>query len=254
MNKWRASGRVTGWVSILLLGAATARTEGYDLVVYGAGVAGSWTTELTLSNLNPGETSFGITSRFVQPCRPGDTCFQFVTVPGYGSTVVTYPLDRISSDIGAAYVYIGTGAGPAVLARAHVPDSCVSVDLPVFHLTALRALNPSSLVLAGARSGIYGRSNLLLANVPDVGGANGEPVTIAVEALTAHGVVVGDTTVEVDAFKTVFLLDVVGDLGAGDLENGQVRLTKVGGGGVMWAVMPVVRADGSASVSVGQAP
>jgi hypothetical protein len=252
--RWLVARCVAGSGGILLLCAFAARAEGYDLAVYGAGVAGSWTTELTLANLNSEETSFGIGNRFVQPCDPGATCFQFVTVPAKGSTVVTYPLDRLSSDIGAAYIYTGTGASPAVLARAHVPDSCASVDLPVFHLTALRALNPSSLVLSGARSGIYGRSNLLLANVPDPGGANGEPVTIAVEALTADGAPIGDTTVSLYAFQTAFLLDIVSVLGAGSIQDGQVRLTKIGGGGVMWAVMPVVRADGSVSVSVGQAP
>ena len=177
-----------------------------------------------------------------------------MTLPAHGSKVVDYPLPEIDNDVGAAYVYAGTGESPSLLARAHVPDSCATVDLPVFHLANLRALDPASLVLAGAVSGAHGRTNVVIANVPDPGGLESESLTVGIEVLSEDGSVVGASEVIVPQGQTLFLQDVVTLVGAQDVALGQVRLTKLAGNAVLWAVMTVTRPDGSVSVSVPQAP
>ncbi|HEX4438798.1 MAG TPA: hypothetical protein VH854_01930 [Thermoanaerobaculia bacterium] len=87
---------------VLSLVASHLTANGFDSVVYGTGVAGSWTTELTFANVNPEETSFGISSRLFQVCLPGATCAAFVTLPAHGSAVVNYPLPEIDNAVGAA--------------------------------------------------------------------------------------------------------------------------------------------------------
>ena len=47
--------------------------------------------------------------------------------------------------------------------------------------------------------------------------------------------------------ETRFINDVLGTLGVSEVANGQVRVTKMSGDGVMWAMMPITRADGSLS-------
>lgn len=103
-------------------------------------------------------------------------------------------------------------------------------------------------------SGGHGRSNLVVANVPDPGGALSETLTLGIEALDSAGDVMGQSQVTVPPGETLFLRDLVATLTASELENGQVRVTKLAGDGVMWAIMPVTRADDSVSVGVGQAP
>jgi hypothetical protein len=225
------------------------------LVVYGAGGAGLWTTEFTLANMTAEESSVGIGDRPIQICPPINQCYVFATLPPNGTTVVEYPVDGFGTGIGAAYIFAGHEVPPSVLARAHASGvSCASADLPVFRLAALIALNPASLVLPGARRGTSGRSNLLLANVADPLGPIGESVNLAIEAFSSDGTLLGQTSATLAYGATSFVADVLGALGVSEVDDGQLRITKLGGGGVMWAMMPIIRSDGSLSVSVGVAP
>ena len=237
-------------------GTIVSQGSGDRLVVYGAGVAGAWTTELTLTNFSAEESSVGIGDRIVVPCVPGDACASFVTLPPRGTAVATYPLPEIGSDVGAAYIFAGEGPNPSVLARAVAPGTaCATADLPVFSLERLRALNVTELVFAGARRGAVGRSNLLIANVPDpTGASSGASLQAAIEAFSADGASLGQTTTTVEYGKTVFTRDILGALGVSEVENAQLRVTKVGGDGVLWGIMPLSRSDGSFSVSVGAVP
>jgi hypothetical protein len=237
-------------------GTIVSAGGGNHLVVYGAGVAGAWTTELTLTNVSAEESSVGIGDRVVVPCVPGDTCAAFVTLPPHGTAVATYPLSGIGSDVGAAYVFPGHGPSPSVLARAVAPGTaCATADLPVFGMETLRAFNATALVFAGARRGAVGRSNLLVANVPDpIGASSGPSLQAAIEAFSAEGASLGQTTTTVEYGKTVFVTDLLRALGVSEVENAQLLVTKVGGDGVLWGIMPISRSDGSFSVSVGAVP
>ncbi|HEY2798928.1 MAG TPA: hypothetical protein VGK26_13645 [Thermoanaerobaculia bacterium] len=237
-------------------GTIVSAGEGGPLVVYGAGIAGAWTTELTLANAAAEESSIAITDRLIAPCVPGASCASLVTLPPRGTAVATYPLPGIGTDVGAAYIFPGHGPNPSVLARAVAPGTaCATVDLPVFGLTSLRSVNAAELVFAGARHGEAGRSNLLLANVPDpTGGSFGPSLQLAIEAFSAEGVSLGQTTTTVEYGTTVFVRDILGALGVFEVENAQLHVTKTGGGGVLWGIMPISRSDGSFSVSVGAVP
>lgn len=80
------------WFVAGLFACGGLRADGFELLICGAGIAGAWTTQLTLANRNAGETTVGITDRLIQPCQPGSTCASFVTLPAHGSAVLSYRL------------------------------------------------------------------------------------------------------------------------------------------------------------------
>jgi hypothetical protein len=124
----------------------------------------------------------------------------------------------------------------------------------VVRLATVLALNPGVLVLPGAIAGQAGRSNLLVANLGEIGQFDGDSVTLRIEVLDATGVTLASRELSLDFRNTKVLADVVRWAGAADLDHGQLVVTKAGGAGKFWAIMPVVRADGSVSVSNGFIP
>jgi hypothetical protein len=233
-----------------------AVAQGSDyLVVYGAGNAGFWTTELTISSATTDDSTVIISRAPTQICPPLSTCALFVSVPGSG-TVVVPTLTDLGTGTGAMFVgTLDSITPPAVLARAYEPSAaCASVDLPVFRVQSLLALDPPVLVLPGARRGAAGRSNLVTANVADPKNFDGDPVSLKIEVLSAGGDSLGQTSITLDYGNVLFVSDIVGLLGVAELDDGQVRIQKTGGAGVVWATMPITRADGSLSISLGVTP
>lgn len=251
----RAFRQVISWSVALVVGATTIAT-GSDVVVYGAGSAGLWITELTFSNTTAEETTVGIFDAPIDICHPNAQCYVFATIPPRGTVSVDYQGNLLRSGVGAAYIFTGTDPlTVSVQARAHdTTTACATVDLPVLSVDTLVALNPDSLVLPGARRGAGAHSNLLVANVFHRDGLARGPLEIGIEAFASDGSFLGGTSVAVPYGETQFMNDVLGALGVSEVANGQVRLTKLSGDGVMWAMMPITRSDGSRSVSLGVAP
>lgn len=223
------------------------------LVVFGAGRVGAWDTEFTISSSIHQVSTVIVSHAPTQPCPPDTSCHLIEPLVGDGTIVLPSP-----PGAGVGAVYVGTTdntAVPRVAARAFVSGSaCMTLDLPVFRVASLVSLNPAALVFPGARRGSAGRTNLLLANVADPNELNGSSVDLALEALDAGGVVIGQGSVSLSYANTVFVPDVLGSLGVTELENGQLRVTKVGGLGSFWGVMPIARADGSFAVILGTSP
>ena len=82
----------------------------------------------------------------------------------------------------------------------------------------------------------------------------------AVATTPIHGAVdtagerLGSTTRTIAAGETLFLVDVLARLGAGGISEGQIRVTKTGGGGILWGLLSTVSDDGRVSVAVGRYP
>ena len=240
--------------AISVLGLAAGARSSDLLVVYGAGSAGLWGTELTFANRTADETSVGVFDAPFDVCPPSAHCYSFATLPPRGTVVMDYYGNLLRTGVGAAYIF--SGSNPltvSVQARAHQASGS-SVDLPVFSVADLLALDPESLVLPGARRGPGARTNLLVANVFRHDGTRSGPVDIGLEVIGADGTLLGSSTLSIPYGETIFITDVVEKLGVTELENGQVKVTKLGGDGVMWATMTVARADGSLSTSIGATP
>ncbi|MEX1246669.1 MAG: hypothetical protein WEB59_02940 [Thermoanaerobaculia bacterium] len=221
------------------------------LAVFGAGDSGLWRSEFTISSTAAVPTQLILSFAPDQICPPLTTCHTIADMAPHGTVVLGAPFGH---SVGVAYVAsLDSTLVPAVLARA-LDESGRAVDLPVFRLRSLLALNPSTLVLPGAITGQSGRSNLLLANLGEVGQYDGDSVDLKVEVLDADGVALGSRTVSLDFRNSMMLVDVVRWVGVTDLTRGQVVVTKVGGSGMFWAIMPIVRADGNVSISSGSIP
>ena len=218
-----------------------------SLAVFGTGTVGSWTTELTLSN--PLETDMSVDVKTspgaivcLQPC-------DFThAIPARGTIRLGAPPPDA---VGATYV---TGLEvPRVLARVRDARGR-SVDLPVFRLSALLALDASELVFPGAQRSADGTVNLLLANIWDDFNFTGAPVTLRLEAFDADGSSLGHREITLAIDEKRFVRDALGFLGVGGVEVGQLSVRRVAGTGRFWGTLFVVRADGSLSVSVGATP
>lgn len=233
-------------------GVATAQlppTDPDPLAIVGTGRVGTWTTELTLSN--PLEEAMTVEVKSdpghvvcVLPC-------DFVhTIPARGTIVIPSPAPDA---VGVTYVSKPFGSVPSVLARV-LDGTGRSVDLPVFRLSTLRALDPSELVFAGAQRWTGGTVNLLLANIWIPLPLSGGPVTLRLEAFDANGASLGSREVTLELGENRFLADALGFLGVGVVEVGQLSVRRVGGTGSFWGTLFVVRADGSLSASLGATP
>lgn len=260
-RKCEKGGRVCHWcrrpriwlLAAILLAPGPLWADRSDYVVaFGAGTVGVWGTEFTVSSVLD-EASEVILSRVpTNPlCPPLIQCHTIVPLPARGTAIAQPPPDN-----GLSAVYVGTVGKvtpPSVLARAYSVAGA-SVDLPVFQVSTLLALNPSELNFPGARRGATGRCNLMVANVADPNVGFGQPVNVRIEAFSAGGGALGHAEVSLGYGETTFISDVLGFLGIAELDNGQLVLTKSGGEGVFWGIMPISRSDGSLSVSLGTAP
>ena len=252
MNRIRVQLFVAG-IAAILASRATAQTpvsNGNTLAIFGAGNIGSWTTELTISN--PGDTAMAATvQNYPTPivCTQIQPCTLDYQIPPRGTIVSGRP----EGGVGVTYVLSDSAVAPQALARV-LDASGRSVDLPVFRLSTLIELDPSELVFPAAQRWPEGTVNLQVANVFDAVDPQPEPVTLRLEAFDANGASLGARELTLGGGEHRFLPDVLGFLGVGVVEVGQLSVRRVSGSGRFWGVMPILRADGSLSVSVGAVP
>ncbi len=238
-------------ILVLSVGLLASSAAADSLLVFGLGQVGSWNSELTVSSTESAPTTVMVSFAPDQICPPLTACHNFADIAPFGTALMPPPYP--DSFVGVGYVVSSGASLPAVAGRAF-DNSCRSADLPVFRVSALLYLNPNRLFFPGAQSGQKGRSNLLLANIGEVGVFDGEPVTLRIDVLDGTGVTVGSSFVSLEYRHTVLLYDVVQLAGVMTLTDGQVIVTKVGGNGRFWGVMPTVRHDGGLTISGGMLP
>jgi hypothetical protein len=219
-----------------------------QLAIFGTGKVGAWTAELTLSNPADAALTVDVKSTpgeivCVQPCD-----FTHV-IPARGTIVLPPPPP---ASVGVTYVGAFSDQPPRVLARV-LDARGRSVDLPVFRLGDLLALDASELAFPGAQRWAEGTVNLLLANLWDSTHAP-ERVSLRLEAFDANGASRGVRDLDLANGEVRFLTDVLGFVGVANVEVGQLSVRRVGGTGKFWGTLSIVRTDGSLSVSVGASP
>jgi hypothetical protein len=94
-------------------------------------------------------------------------------------------------------------------------------------------------------------SNLILS---EVSWEEGRELSVLVEAYSPAGDRLGAAALGLSTGRTLFLVDVVAQLGVAALDGGQIRVTKIGGTGLMWGLLATVSDDGRISVSTGRNP
>ena len=251
---WTAAIAVT-----IAAAGATGALKADALIIAGGGWVGPWDTEIEMANTEADPIDVTLSIRGLPlgaPCPP-NCVIQTYTVPGNGLRRV------LASDFigelyqGSQMIRVETAAGvpaPVVHARSIGQASTAQfAELPVVRESLLVALNPQVLVLPGAsrQSGIH--SNVILESI----GGGLVPTLVRLELFDSQGqllgsgefVVVGEST-----FRATTVVDVVGALGVSTLDAGQVRVTKLGGDGVLWGVLATVTREGSLKISVGANP
>jgi hypothetical protein len=243
---------------LIVLGAAAA-LRADDLIIAGGGFVGGWDTEIDMANVlaDPVEVTLSIVGLPMGlPCPPNCTSKGY-TVSGHGTLKV------LASDfIGTLYtgpqmIRLSTAAGvapPVIHARSVGAASTAQfAELPVIRESTLDALDTSVLVFPGVtrHGGAY--SNLILEQI----GGNFLGSQVLVEVFDSNGQSVGNRTLAVTAESTkqaTTVVDVVLRIGVTDLEDGQVRVTRLSGTGALWGVLTTVVGSESLKVQVGANP
>jgi hypothetical protein len=112
-------------------------------------------------------------------------------------------------------------------------------------------LNPAVLSFPAARRSIDSHSNLIVA---EVSREEGRELSILVEAYSSAGERLGSAAFDLSAGSTLFLVDVLAQLGVENLADGQIRVTKTGGTGLMWGLLATVYDEDRVLVSLGTNP
>jgi hypothetical protein len=124
----------------------------------------------------------------------------------------------------------------------------------VVRLATIEGLDTSVLVFPGATrsAGVY--SNLILQGI---GGSFTGGSQVTVEVFDSSGQSLANQTFTVTGeatFQATTIVDVLGKLGVSELEDGQVRVTRVTGTGSLWGVLTNVLETGALKVKLGANP
>jgi hypothetical protein len=148
--------------------------------------------------------------------------------------------------------------GPVPTLRVRVVNNalpCQAIELPAFNERRLLALNPQVLSFPGAvRTGEV-HTNLILSYLvpPDLSG-NQDPLLLEIAAYDTNGNLLDSMDTPIEFERTLFFVDVLGQLGVPSLADGSIVVTKKSGSGAFWGVAPTVYADGGVSVATGLQP
>jgi hypothetical protein len=139
---------------------------------------------------------------------------------------------------------------PTVTARVVNRDRPTqTIELPVIRRSTIEALNPTLLAFPSAKRSADSHTNLILSEVSWV---EGRALSLVVEAYSPDGERPGSSVAfEVTTGSTLFLVDVLAQLGVSELDGGRIRVTKTGGSGLMWGLLATLSDDGRVSVSPG---
>ncbi len=228
-----------------------AQSSPGPLVVLGAGNSGPWITEFVLANPSndPVVTAISVGPQPETVC-PGD-CLntRFVAVQRNGASTALAP----PAGFPLLFVSATTGTTPAVRARIYNSEApAQAADLPVFSLATLLALKPDVLVFGIRPQASH--TNLQVANLQGVGQRVGSDVTLRVEAFSAAGQELASKELTLPFGQSVYIVNIAQYLGIANPAAGQIRVTRVGGAGVFWGILPSLNADGTISITLGAAP
>ena len=132
-----------------------------------------------------------------------------------------------------------------------------SVDLPAIRLSTLTSLNPSMLAFPGAVRNGPARTNLLISELTvESVVLDRQPLTmrVRVDLIASDGTQLASEEFAVLAGTSIYLVDVIGRLGITTLQDGQIRVSRVGQEGRLWGYLATVNGDGAISVFSGVNP
>lgn len=222
------------------------------LVALGAGVAGTWETEFEFANPDTQNAVNVFAGEQPHPfvCVTSPCGIAYASLPKTGTArIVTR-----STDFGrfTGRLFVGADdaeALPTVKARVvnrARPEQ--AIELPLFRRSTLVLLNPLVLSFPNAQRTPTSHSNLFVSEIGLVSG-----IDVLVESYTPTGDRLGTLSLPLAPGETAFLPDVLARMGIDQHVDGQIRLTR-SGGGVMWGLLANVFDDGHVTVTPGAHP
>ena len=256
--------RTAALIVAVLLGVRS-HVRADSAVIVGAGNVGNWTTTGYIANSNT-STDTLIVSYSPLQCQ---------ALTGCPPPFVLRPLSSARMDptafgaFGTFYVTQQESSPPAFpIVRASLVSSTPlarSVDIPVVTLSRLMAANISTLNFGGITSeppppcafGIPcfpAHSTLVLGNIQRTDTAPTENLPVLLELFDPSGNRVGSASLTIPYGETILIGDVVayvGGLGGFTGDVGQLRVTRVSGGALMWGIVYTISFAGPVTASAG---
>lgn len=241
-------------------GNAISSVQPDAVLVPGAGTVGTWDTVFRFANLDPQPVTV-LTSIIPLPQRVcAGACFPEgrTALPGFGVGGIIASENRLNGIMTLYVRALESGVVPSVSVRMVNNQRPSQADpLPVIRLSTLTALNPTLLAFPGVTTTASARSSLVLVSVnAGLGVRLGPPggLSVRVEAVSNAGEVLGASSFQLFPGHTLLLGDVLAHLGVPNLEDGHIRVTKTGGGDLLWGYLATVTADGGVSIIAGLNP
>ncbi len=204
---------------LLLLPVASLHAD--VIKVVGTIKSGSWMTEVELANPYPFPLTVRLHYGLPFALCPSPVC-GFVSVAlapnGTAKRSLNYLPNRFAT------LWIDAPSDPVRLptVKVRIFDSVMPfrfVELPAVRQSTIAAQNASSLTFPSANRGPDSYSSLVLAGTGP----------LLIEAFSSSGVLLGSETLSAGAGLTenLFVRDVLDDLGIAELQDGQIRVTRL---------------------------
>jgi len=239
-------------VAALLFVSAAASAD--SLIIVGTGRSGSWDTIIEIANggTAPVTVQLGPVAAYQAIC-PNPCPLPTLTI-NPGQTRRLTPDDLAGyhpSGASVSYVNASTPSFTSnISVRARAVNTVVptqSAEVPVVRVSTVMGIDPSVLAFPGATRSADAHSNIMLAEL------TGTAAVVMVEAFDANGTRIGSSTEAVPGGRTLYLVDVLARLGVDSLDDGQVRVTRLGGGTV-WGWIGTVFPQEGVHIGLGRNP
>jgi len=259
----RVGQRVNRWLSVtILIGSASVCPAQDTAVILGGGQVGSWSTVGFVANTSSSGVRLTV-EPFTGPCPAlcppleadlaAHASLSLENVLAYtNATVATFATFYVTANPPTGSPSEATVAVPDIGARlVDQTHPGRSVDVPVVLRSRLEAVNPTTLNFGGVYHGGLGHSNLVLGNIVRAAGTNSDDLPVTIDLFDAGGALLGTVSLTVPYNGTALIGDVAGYISTVPVALGQVRVTKSGGGALMWGILYTVDANGAVTATPG---
>jgi hypothetical protein len=214
-------------------------------VVIGAGFPSPWVTEYLIANQIP-HVLFAEMGAYPETTECIGTCTDraIYRIDPNATALVAGPPTAYPSAIA---VYGQPGQAAVVRAWTHnSQDASQSVELPVRSFDEVASPYFQLLFVVGPRTL---RANLLLLDLKSPSPAQNNDVSAKIEVWSAGGQQVATKEVTLAALSQLYLVDLGRLFDFPSLSGAQIRVTRSGGNGGLWGIVPEVSAEGRISIA-----